>query len=134
MLKYNCFYYYLLIVKIITLCFKVPAKVNASCARVREQKYYLETFDTEILCKALSLAHSFARQNDNNTDILADPSKICDFKDCIVKNPDPQLQSFFLASTLSTFQATTRPTMSRWYSSTTTRNEESVSIFQLKPT
>ena len=37
----------------------------------------------------------------NITDILPDPSKIYDFKD---------LQSFFLATTLSTFQATTRPT------------------------
>ena len=73
--SYKSLYYYLFIVEIITLCFKVPAKVNASDAAVREQKYYLETFDTEILSKALTLAYSFARQNDNITDILPDPSK-----------------------------------------------------------
>lgn len=90
------------------LCFKVPPKLNASDAPVREQKYYLKTFETKITSKAIALVYSFATQNDNITDILPDPSKIYDFKDCIVKNPD--LQSFFLATTLSTFQATTRPT------------------------
>ena len=98
LLRYKCLYYYLFIVKIITLCFKVPAKVNASDAAVREQTYYLETFDRQILSKALTLAHSFARQNDRHS---TRPFKIRDFKDCILKNPD--LQSVFLASTQSTF-------------------------------
>ena len=99
--SYKSLYYYLFIIQIITLCFKVPPKLNASDAPVREQKYYLKTVDTKITSKAVALVYSFATQNDNITDILPDPSKIYDFKD---------LQSFFLATTLSTFQATTRPT------------------------
>ena len=105
---YKCLHYYSFIIQIITLCFKVPSKVNVSGAPVREQKYYLKTFDTKITSKAIALAYSFSRRNDNITNILPDPSKIRDFKDCIVTNAD--LHSFFLATTLSTFQATTRPT------------------------
>ena len=99
--SYKSLHYYLFIIQIITLCFKVPPKLNASDAPVREQKYYLKTVDTKVTSKAIALVYSFATQNDNITDILPDPSKIYDFKD---------LQSFFLATTLSTFQATTRPT------------------------
>ena len=96
--SYKSLYYYLLIIQIITPCFNVSPKLNASDAPVREQKYYLKTFDTKITSKAIALVHSFATQNDNITDILHDPSKIYDFKD---------LQSFFLANALSTFRATT---------------------------
>ena len=54
------------------------------------------TYDTNITSKAIALVNSFPKQNNNITDILPDPSKICDFKDCIVENLD--LQSFFLAN------------------------------------
>ena len=121
--SYKSLYYFLFIIQIITLCFKVPPKVNASDAPVREQKYYLKTFDTKITSKAIALVYSFATQNDNITDILPDPSKIYDFKD---------LQSFFLAPPFKLRQD--QQTMYNLYSTTTTRNEESVSIFQSKAT
>ena len=88
MRPYKCLHYYSFIIQIITLCFKVPSKVNASSAPVREQKYYLKTFDTKITSEAIALVYSFARQSDIITNILPNPSKIRDFKDCIVKNPD----------------------------------------------
>ena len=93
--------YIIIYLSFISLCFKVPPKLNASDAPVREPKYYLKTFDTKVTSKAIALVYSFATQNDNITDILPDPPKTYDFKD---------LQSFFLATALSTFQATTRPT------------------------
>ena len=68
--SYKSLYYYLLIIQIITLCFNVSPKLNASDAPVREQKYYLKTFDTKITSKAIALVYSFATQNDNITDIL----------------------------------------------------------------
>ena len=62
--SYKSLYYYLLIIQIITLCFNVSPKLNASDAPVREQKYYLKTFDTKITSKAIALVYSFATQND----------------------------------------------------------------------
>ena len=53
--------------------FQVPRKVNAWGKPIAEQKYHLETFDTEVTSKALPLAYSFAKHNDHITNILPYP-------------------------------------------------------------
>ena len=53
--------------------FQVPRKVNARGKPIAEQKYHLETFDTEVTSKGLPLAYSFAKHNDHITNILPYP-------------------------------------------------------------
>ena len=125
--SYKSLYYYLFIIQIITLCFKVPPKLNASDAPVREQKYYLKTFDTKITSKAIALVYSFATQNDIQWHSFYPTLQ----KSMISKTYNP---SFLLPHYPPFKLRHDQQTMYNLYSTTTTRNEESVSIFQSKAT